>query len=254
MTRTGRLAGIFLLAFIAGAAGAFAQTNSVASGVAIAACGELIGAVKAATDTPPRLSEPDVAGLFNLALPQAAAEGPPAQPQEFALLAEMSAQAGMLARAYILSGQGMGTNGALSDAQRRRAGLNFVTYLPEIVALYDFRLRVSARLAAGASQWRVDMPESAGDDPAIRAGLTAIETEVRAILASVLSLVADENIGDEWRLARMELLSQEVSDFAGFLDLKPSQELADQALAAAIRERNPQIGRLLRDFALAILR
>ena len=91
-------------------------------------------------------------------------------------------------------------------------------------------------------------------DPAIRAGFTAIESEVRAILASVLSLVADENIGDPWRQARMELLSRHVDEFAAFLDLKPSQELADLALAAAIRERNPQIGRLLKDFALAILR
>ena len=115
-------------------------------------------------------------------------------------------------------------------------------------------LRISARLAAGAANYRAAMSGEASSDPAIRAGFAAIESEVRAILASLLSLVADENIGDTWRQARMELLSRHVGEFSAFLDLKPSQELADQALAAAIRERNPQIGRLLKDFALAILR
>ena len=138
--------------------------------------------------------------------------------------------------------------------QRLRAEHNFITYLPEIARIYDFRLQVSARLAAGAARYRSTMTPQTAASPAVRSGLAAIEAEVRANLAAVLSLVADHNIGDPWRLDRMALLSRHKTEFAVFLDTKPSQEIADQALAAAIAERNPRIGTLLKDFALAILR
>lgn len=251
MIRIRRFAAVLLLALLAGHSAA-AQTNSLGSGVAVAACGELIGAVKAARGTPPRLADPDAGALFDLALPYAAAQGPAARPEEFALLAELSAQAGLLARAYILSGTG--ESGALSADQRLLAGQNIVTYLPEIVQIYDFRLELTARLAAGAAAYEAAMTPETAQDPAVRAGLAAIEGEVRAILAAVLSLVADRNIDDRWRLERMTLLSSRVADFSAFLDTKPSQQIADQALAAAIAERNPQIGTLLKNFALAILR
>jgi hypothetical protein len=252
LTKACRFAVIFVLALLAGPATMFAQTNRLASGVAVAACGELIGAVKTAPEAPPRLSDSNTDGLFNLALPYAAANGPPAKPEEFAQLAELSAQAGALARAYILSGTG--ENGTLTPEQRQRAEHNFIAYLPEIVRVYDFRLQVAARLAAGAALFKARMPNEASDDPAVRAGLAAIETETRAIIAAVLSLVADRNIDDQWRFDRMRLLSSDVDDFSAFLDTEPSQELADQALAAAIAEHNPKIGQLLKNFALAILR
>ena len=126
--------------------------------------------------------------------------------------------------------------------------------VPEIASAYDFRLRVAARLAAGAAEFRQWASQNANRDPAVLDGLKAIETEVQAILAAALSLVADENIEDHWRLERMDLLSRNAPSYAAFLDTKPSQILADQALAAAIHEDNPAIGRLLKEFALAILR
>ncbi|MEC9343001.1 MAG: hypothetical protein VYD64_04055 [Pseudomonadota bacterium] len=252
MTRTSILAALFLLALAAGSTAASAQTSRTASGVAVAACGELIGAVLADPEAPPRLSDPQTQALFDLALPKAAALGPPASAQEFALLAEMSAKAGLLARAYILAGTG--SHGALTSEQRWRAGINFVHHLPEIVRLYDFRLQVTARLAAGAASFEAGLSSASAADPAVRAGLAAIEVEVRAIRAAVLSLVGDENIEDAWRAGRMVLLARHAGDFAAFLDARPSQEIADQALAAALREQDPEIGRMLKDFALTILR
>lgn len=233
---------------------ALAQINETMGAVTRAAAGELVGAIEADPDFPPRIADPEVELLFTRALPRAAIGATPAQSGEFALLAEVSAEAGRIAKAYILAGSQTGDFAALTPGQRERAGRNFLRFLPEIARLYDFRLKVAARLAEGAALYVAAMPAHAAEDPGIRSGLAAIEAEVRAILVAVLSFVADDNIRDAWRFERMQLLAANAPRFAAFLGIKQSQAIADQALAAAIAEDDPAIGRLLKDFALAILR
>ena len=246
-----------MLVILTSPAVAIAQTDKTVS-VAVAACGELIDAVNASPTKPPRLSDPGTQKLFRLVLPEIAASGPPAGVGEFATLSELSLQAGRLARAYILAGTGVGEGTAESDPlsprQREWARGNFLTFLPEIAMAYDFRIRVAARLAAGAAEFNERAAQKANQDPAVRGGLKAIASEVETIIAAALSLVADDNIEDHWRLERMDLLSRNAPSYAAFLDTKPSQILADQALSAAIHENNPAIGKLLKEFALAILR
>lgn len=233
---------------------ALAQISETMGVVANAAGDELIGAVRADAGFAPRIADPEVALLFDRALPEAATVALPAAASEFALLVDVSAEAGRVARAYMLAGTDHGKLSALGADEHELARRNFLRYLPEIARLYDFRLQVAARLAEGAALFAGQMSENARQDPGIRSGLRAIESEIRAILAAVLSAVADGNIDAGWRLERMHLLAASAPRFAAFLEIKPSQAIADQALAAAIAEDDPDVGRLLKDFALAILR
>ncbi|GIL01990.1 MAG: hypothetical protein BroJett030_18890 [Alphaproteobacteria bacterium] len=234
---------------------AFGQITPTAGAVAGAAAGQIIGAIRAEPDTPPRLDDSQTLRLFELALPQAAiaADQPPGV-GEFALLIEVSAAAGRIARAYILAGTGVSEPAGLTAEQHQQARRNFLAFLPELTRIYDFRLLACARLADGAAAFVAATPPEAAQEPEVKAGLAAIEAEIGAVLAATISFVADPNIDRERRLARMRLLADNAARFARFFDLKQAEAIADQALAAAIAEKDAELADYLKDFALAMLR
>lgn len=232
---------------------ALAQLSGNVAVVAAAAADQIVGAVMAAPTAPPRLDDPQARKLFDLALPGAATGDAPAHVEEFARQIEVSAAAGRIARAYLLAGIGKRGSG-LDASQREMARRNFLTYLPELARIYDFRLLACARLADGATQFLVSAPQGASEQPGIRTGLVAIEAEISKVLAASISFVADRNIEERYRMARMQLLTGNAHRFSRFLDIKQSESIADQALAAAISERDSALAVHLKEFALAILR
>jgi len=230
-----------------------AQLTQATARTATEAASLIVAAVGRDPRRPPRAGNPDVDSLFGLALPAEATQGPPPLADELWLLVTTSNSAGSMARAYLLAGLGRG-NGALSPPEREQARRNLMAFLPELSRIYDFRLLACARLSEGAALLRTHASAERRGDPAFARGLAAIEAEVGAVVAAVLSLVADRNVDDARRLGRMRLLAASAPRLAQILELKPSQAIADEALAAVRTERNPDIARLLKQFALAILR
>ncbi len=245
-----------VLTLAAGGGGALAQLSERQVAEARIAARQLLESVSQAEGggVTPVLSTPKIAMLFDRALPEGAMFGPPAPIGEFALISELAADAAAISRAYLLAGIKSDEAVELSRDEWKTAGRNFLEYLPEIARLYDFRLRASSRLAAGAAQYGETATAGAKADSRIDEGIAAIERESTATLVMFLSCSSDASIDAKWRRERLQTLLSTTAQFAALLDLKQSQEIADLALAAAIRESDREAARMLKDFALAILR
>ena len=202
----------------------------------------------------PRISDPGIAAQFAVMLPESAGKGDAPDIAELARLAELTEISGRIVRAYVLAGTGSNSNAGLNEEGRQMAGRNFIAFLPEIATLYDYRVRIAARMSLGGAQLRNALSPERLADPAVGEALRAIDDTVSGVIVSVLGCSADDKIDERWRLERLTLLLSRVENFADLLDTAPSQEIADQALAAAISEQNSPLAAPFKDFALSILR
>ena len=202
----------------------------------------------------PRISDPKIAAQFAVMLPESASRGDVPDIAEMARLADLAELSGRMVRAYVLAGTGSNSNAGLNEDGRQIAGRNFITFLPEIATLYDYRVRIAARLSQGGSALRSTLSPDRLEDPAVKEAMLAIDDTVTGVIVSVLGCAADDKIDQNWRLERLTLLQSRVSDFAGLLETKPAQAIADQSLAAAISEQGSPLAVPFKDFALSILR
>jgi len=200
----------------------------------------------------PRIANPGLSELFAAALPLAAMQGPPPTGAEIERLLEASRRAKSLAHDYLLVGIVDGNT--RTPAGKDQAARNFIIYLPELARIYDFRIRVHARIAEGASTMRATMPEALQNDPKIAQGFAVISDETRAMIDATLAAGADINIDLQWRVSRLSVLLGAAPAFASLFDVKAGQRIADRALALAIAEKDVPVALLLKNFALAILR
>ncbi|MEZ5870970.1 MAG: hypothetical protein R3D32_03825 [Nitratireductor sp.] len=202
----------------------------------------------------PRISDPGIAAQFAVMLPDSASRGDVPDIEEMARLAELTEISGKIVRAYVLAGTGSNSNAGLNEDSRQMAGRNFIVFLPEIATLYDYRVRIASRMALGGAQLRNALSAERLAEPAVGEAMRAIDETVSGVVVSVLGCSSDDKIDQRWRLERLTLLLSRVEDFAALLDTAASQEIADQALAAAISEQSSPLAAPFKDFALSILR
>lgn len=216
---------------------------------AVEACRELVKAVgdAASQSETPQLADPQTSALFGLALDASVADGEASRAEELALLFDMQIEAGRLVRAYLL--KGIEAKSLSSDLSGELVARNFVTFLPEMAALYDFRVKIGSLISQSASRLSSVQP-----DPLVSSALATISSEQERLLLSAIAVASDQQIDAPWRAARVEALQLSAGGFTALMGRKKAQDIADRALAAAIAEQDREVAGKLKDFALTLLR
>jgi hypothetical protein len=228
---------------------AHAQVDQGRALAAIEACQDL-GEALAKAQSPqsaPRVTGGDYSDEFAKALDTSFAGEGPQSPAGMAMLIDLQREAGALVRAYLLLG--IKANALSSDLSGEQAARNFLAFLPEMAALYDYRIRVGSLISQSAAA----LPGPVAD-PRISVAVAAIAMEQEKVLLSAIAVSSDQQIDPEWRAQRMMVLSEAVPGFTELLGRKKAQEIADTALVAARAEQDPRVALQLKDFALALLR
>jgi hypothetical protein len=226
-----------------------AQVDQGRALAAIEACEDLGEALAKAQgpQSAPRLAQGDYSDEFQRALDTSIAGEGVQTPAGMALLIDLQREAGALVRAYLLLG--IKANALSSDLSGEQAARNFLTFLPEMAALYDYRLRIGSLISQSAAALPGPMP-----DPRISVAVAAIAMEQEKVLLSAIAVSSDPQIDPDWRAERVKVLSEAVPGFTALLGRKKAQEIADTALIAARAEQDPRVALQLKDFALALLR
>jgi hypothetical protein len=226
-----------------------AQVDQGRALAAIEAGQDIAEAIAKATSpqSAPRLSDGNFSDDFQKALDLSLAGAGAQSPAGMALLIDLQREAGALVRAYLLLG--IDANSLSSDLSGEQAARNFLMFLPELAALYDYRLKIGALISQSAAA--LPGPEP---DPRISVAVAAIAMEQEKVLLSAIAVSSDPQIDAAWRAGRVKVLSDAVPGFTALLGRKKAQEIADTALVAARAEQDPQVALQLKDFALALLR
>lgn len=195
----------------------------------------------------PRMASGEYKALFAEAMDLSLIGDGVQSPADIAVLIDLQKSAGAMVRAYLLLG--IDSKSAASELSGGQAARNFVAFLPEMAALYDYRVRVGSAISQAAAK----MP-AAKPDPKVSLAVAAIATEQEKVLLSALAVASDQQIEAQWRAGRVRTLLDSVSGFTALVGRKKAQEIADTALIAARAESDPAVALLLKDFALALLR
>jgi hypothetical protein len=164
-----------------------------------------------------------------------------------ALLMNLQRSAGDLVRAYLFFG--IKGKSLKSEEDSQQAARNFVAFLPEMAALYDYRLRVGAVIAQGAAAMPGPTP-----DPMVSTAVAAVASEQEKVLNSALAVASDLQLDARWRAARVQALLETTPGYTALLGRKKAQQIADKALVAARAETDAEVALLLKNYALALLR
>lgn len=246
-TKAARTLALALALWAGQGAVATAQIDQGRALAAVEASREIAAAINAASDAKvaPRMGQGRFAELFEDAFDIGAGGGGAAGPGELALLWDMQREAGEILRAYLLAGASEAER--LNPAAGGTAASNFLTFLPEIGRIYDFRAAMGVLIAQGCARLAQQDAKSA---PAIE----ALAEEQARVLAATVVVAGDHQLDPVWRKARLDALAGKERAYSGLLGKKRAQEIADRALAAAIGEKDPAVAAALKDFALAMLR
>lgn len=245
---SGWLLSAILLA-AAAASPARAQVDQGRALSAIEAGQDIEAAIAGAPDSgaAPRMAAGEYQDEFAAALDLSLAGEGVQQPAGMALLIDLQRSAGALVRAYLL----LGVDGNALDSEfgGEQAARNFVSFLPEMAALYDYRVRMGSLISQAAAAMPGPKPE-----PKVSLAVAAIASEQEKVLLSALAVASDQQIDAQWRAGRVQALLESVSGFTALLGRKKAQQIADTALIAARAENDPAVALLLKDYALALLR
>lgn len=228
-----------------------AQIDTGRAQAALEAGERLLAAIRSADGnfSVPRLSEPGSAPLFDGAFDPSLWGNEAPQAEDLLLLNRLQEKAGAIISAYLL--QDASVDSDIGDAETQRlAGRNFLSFLPELALAYDFRVLTGAMIAEGA----VAAGRSSQDQAEVKAALTAIADDQAAVLEAIIVCSSDRRIEAQWRRDRVRAMRRTASQYSSLLNKKAAQILADRALAAAIRETDPQVAEEFKAFALALLR
>lgn len=240
----------YLIAAVAVAAiPARAQVDQGRALAAIEACGDVRSALSKAGDaaSAPRLSGSEFSDEFAEALDLSFVGDAPLSPAGMAMLIDLQREAGALVRGYLLLG--IDAKALSSDPSGEKAAKNFLDFLPEMAALYDYRIRVGAIIADSAAALPGPRPE-----PRVSLAVAAIAAEQEKVLLSAIAVASDPQIDARWRAGRVEVLQESVAGFTALMGRKRAQQVADTALIAARAETDPEVALLLKDYALSLLR
>lgn len=231
----------------ANAGGALAQVDQGRALAAVESARELVQAINAATaaDAAPRAADPAHSDDFDAAVDPGAAGQGAQNAGELALLWDMQYEAGELLRAYLLAGAP--ETERLQPTPGGAIAANFLTFMPEIGRIYDFRMLVGARIAESAI--RLLAASQIGE-----AAVQALAAEQEKVLAATVTLAGDHQLDPQWRKERLSAAVGYEARFGRLLGRKRAQEIADRALAAAIGEKDETVAAALTSFALAMLR
>jgi hypothetical protein len=238
-----------LAAAAACATPAGAQVDQGRALTAIEACKDIEAALSAAKDSAaaPRLSGGEFGDEYAAALDLSIVGEIAPGPAGLALLLDLQREAGALIRSYLLLG--IDAKALSSDPSGEQAARNFLDFLPEMAALYDYRVRVGSIISDAAAALPGPKPE-----PRISLAVAAIATEQEKVLLSAIAVASDQQIDAQWRAERVAALDESVSGFTKLMGRKKAQQIADTALIAARAETDPAVALLLKNFALALLR
>lgn len=243
----GLAAGTLLGWPVAGAA----QIDTERAQAALAASDRLLSAIRSAdANYPiPRLSDARSAALYDRAFDGRLSGPLSPSPSDLLLLKQLQDVSGSIISALLLPADG--GQGDLSDPSlQQRAGANFQRFLPELGLVYDYRVLTGALIAEGAVTARTRLARAGEIEPA----LAALAADQAQVIGSVIACASDANIDPAWRSERLRLLNRTAAQFAGLLDKKTAQQLADRALAAAIRAQDRDVAAGFQSFALSLLR
>ncbi len=119
------------------------------------------------------------------------------------MLIDLQREAGALVRGYLLLG--IDAKALSSDPSGDKAARNFLDFLPEMAALYDYRIRVGAIIADSAAALPGPKPE-----PRVSLAVAAIATEQEKVLLSAIAVASDPQVDARWRADRVRVLQESV--------------------------------------------
>lgn len=226
---------------------ALAQVDQGRALAAIESARELARAINAAPEAAaaPRATDSANRDEFAAAVDPGAAGQGAQNAGELALLWDMQFESGELLRAYLLAGAP--ETERLQPTPGGAVAANFLTFMPEIGRIYDFRMLVGARIAESAM--RLLAEGQIGE-----AAVQALAAEQEKVLAATVTLAGDHQLDPQWRKERLSAAVGYEARFGRLLGRKRAQEVADRALAAAIGEKDETVAAALTTFALAMLR
>lgn len=230
-----------------------AQIDTERARTALDAGDRLLEAIRLADGnlSVPRLSEPGSVVLFDSAFDPALWDAAPPAPADLLMLNRLQENAGAIISAYLLQNTSLEED-VSQNPTGRIAGRNFLRFLPELALAYDFRVLTGALIAEGTAN--AIQASDGSNQSELNTALEAISRDQAEMLRAIVACSSDTRIDATWRRDRIRIMRRTAIRYSLLFDKKSAQKLADHALAAAIRETDPQVAEEFKAFALALLR
>ena len=195
------------------------------------------------TGAPPRLSDPQVAALFDRVFDTKAVETARVPFSEVQRLMDWFSAANQIGTIYILAGTNLtDTSKAGDDPQAlQRIESNISTFAPEMGRYYDFMVTMSGVISDTFGPWLASLKKEQRERPNVKSGADQVRSGLVGVVSGALSSLVNEDVDDAFRRDRMVKLNAVAPKLAAFLEAEQLTALQGAAAEVAGAVSDPGV-------------